>query len=152
MGSHAGGPPEATSPKVFLNLRRTYEHGNLDLPLCAASTIFPLYFQLPYLLPEETCFQQAGSSAVEEDTSQATWINCSAVGLQWVSIGLCKKERMTRKRFQINQTILFWRTLLHSLCIETCMYSNSSQAPFPGHQKAEILLVCKHFYSSSFLI
>ncbi len=31
--------------------------------------IFPLYFQLPYL-PEETCFQQAGSSAVE-GTSQA---------------------------------------------------------------------------------
>jgi hypothetical protein len=28
-----------------------------------------LYFQLPYL-PEETCFQQAGYSAVE-DTSQA---------------------------------------------------------------------------------
>jgi len=26
--------------------------------------IFPLYFQLPYL-PEETCFQEAGSSAVE---------------------------------------------------------------------------------------
>jgi hypothetical protein len=31
--------------------------------------IFPLYFQLPYL-PEETCFQQAGSSAVE-GTSEA---------------------------------------------------------------------------------
>ncbi len=31
--------------------------------------IFPLYFQLPYL-PEETCFQQAGSSVVE-GTSQA---------------------------------------------------------------------------------
>jgi hypothetical protein len=31
--------------------------------------IFPLYFQLPYL-PEETCFQQEGSSAVER-TSQA---------------------------------------------------------------------------------
>jgi hypothetical protein len=31
--------------------------------------IFPLYFQLPYL-PEETCFQQGGSSAVE-GTSQA---------------------------------------------------------------------------------
>jgi len=31
--------------------------------------IFPLYFQLPYL-PEETCFQQRGSSAVE-GTSQA---------------------------------------------------------------------------------
>jgi hypothetical protein len=29
---------------------------------------FPLYFQLPYL-PEETCFQQVGSSAVE-GTSQ----------------------------------------------------------------------------------
>ncbi len=26
--------------------------------------IFPLYFRLPYL-PEETCFQQTGSSAVE---------------------------------------------------------------------------------------
>ncbi len=32
--------------------------------------IFPLYFQLPYL-PEETCFQQLGSSAVER-TSQAS--------------------------------------------------------------------------------
>jgi hypothetical protein len=31
--------------------------------------IFPLYFQLPYL-PEETCFQQGGSSAVE-GTNQA---------------------------------------------------------------------------------
>jgi hypothetical protein len=31
--------------------------------------IFPLYFQLPYL-PEETCFQQWGSSVVE-GTSQA---------------------------------------------------------------------------------
>jgi hypothetical protein len=31
--------------------------------------IFPLYFQLPYL-PEDTCFQEAGSSAVE-GTSQA---------------------------------------------------------------------------------
>jgi len=31
--------------------------------------IFPLYFQLPYL-PEETCFQRAGSSAVK-GTSQA---------------------------------------------------------------------------------
>jgi hypothetical protein len=31
--------------------------------------IFPLYFQLPYL-PEETCFQQAGSSVVE-GTSRA---------------------------------------------------------------------------------
>jgi hypothetical protein len=30
--------------------------------------IFPLYFQLPYL-PEDTCFQQGGSSAVE-GTSQ----------------------------------------------------------------------------------
>jgi hypothetical protein len=27
--------------------------------------IFPLYFQLHYL-PEETCFSQAGSSAVED--------------------------------------------------------------------------------------
>jgi len=31
--------------------------------------ILPLYFQLPYL-PQETCFQQAGSSAAE-GTSQA---------------------------------------------------------------------------------
>ncbi len=33
-----------------------------------SASIFPLYFQLPYL-PEETCFRQAGSSAVE-GTSQ----------------------------------------------------------------------------------
>jgi len=30
-----------------------------------------LYFQLPYL-PEETCFQQAGSSAVEGNSQPAT--------------------------------------------------------------------------------
>jgi hypothetical protein len=35
----------------------------------ALPLILPLYFQLPYL-PEETCFQQGGSSAVE-GTSQA---------------------------------------------------------------------------------
>jgi hypothetical protein len=33
--------------------------------------IFPLYFQLP-CLPEETCFQQAGSSVVE-GTSRLYW-------------------------------------------------------------------------------
>jgi hypothetical protein len=40
---------------------------------CAAVWIFPLYFQLPYLR-EETCFQQAGSSVVE-DTSQPVTIS-----------------------------------------------------------------------------
>jgi hypothetical protein len=35
--------------------------------------IFPLYFQLPYL-PEGTCFQQAGSSMVE-DTNQLVTIS-----------------------------------------------------------------------------
>jgi len=35
--------------------------------------IFPLYFQLPYL-PEKTCSQQAGSSAVE-GTSQPVTIS-----------------------------------------------------------------------------
>jgi hypothetical protein len=37
--------------------------------LQSTAWIFPLYFQLTYL-PEETCFQQAGSSAVE-GTNQA---------------------------------------------------------------------------------
>jgi hypothetical protein len=41
-----------------------------SFPKCKNTVwIFPLYFQLPYL-PEETCFQQWGSSAVE-CTSQA---------------------------------------------------------------------------------
>jgi hypothetical protein len=34
----------------------------------ALPELFPLYFQLPYL-PEETCFQRAGSSVVEEGTT-----------------------------------------------------------------------------------
>jgi hypothetical protein len=33
--------------------------------------IFPLYFQLPYL-PEETCFQEAGSSPVERTSHPLT--------------------------------------------------------------------------------
>jgi hypothetical protein len=43
-------------------------HGNQHAQAChkteSTAWIFPLYFQLPYLL-EETYFQQAGSSAVE---------------------------------------------------------------------------------------
>jgi hypothetical protein len=37
----------------------------------ATAWIFPLYFQLPYLLEEKTCLQERGSSSVVEGTSQA---------------------------------------------------------------------------------
>jgi hypothetical protein len=45
---------------------------NLETPKRKALPwIFPLYFQLPYL-PEETCFQEAGSSAVERSSHPLT--------------------------------------------------------------------------------
>ncbi len=57
-------PPHPSAREVARQKRDAVVHW----PICTA-WIFPLYFQLPYLR-EETCFQQAGSSAVEA-TSQA---------------------------------------------------------------------------------
>jgi hypothetical protein len=41
------------------------------IPVKALAWIFPLYFQLLYL-PEETCFQPAGSSGVEVTSQPVT--------------------------------------------------------------------------------
>jgi hypothetical protein len=51
-----------------LELSEMQIYKELSTQKVSTAWIFPLYFQLPYL-PEETCFQQGGSSAVE-GTSQ----------------------------------------------------------------------------------
>jgi len=52
-----------------------------------------LYFQLPYLLPQETCFQQAGSSSVVGGTSQAV-LGCSDQRKVPASLSKLKSEKI----------------------------------------------------------
>jgi hypothetical protein len=51
-----------------LEMSKMQIYKELSTQKVSTTWIFPLYFQLRYL-PEETCFQQGGSSAVER-TSQ----------------------------------------------------------------------------------
>jgi hypothetical protein len=58
------GNPNISPCKNIIFKRVLYRKTKIFQDVVSTAWIFPLYFQLPYLL-EGTCFQQAGSSAVE---------------------------------------------------------------------------------------